>query len=227
MNSPLRIGLFGGAFDPPHDAHIALARAAIDQLALDRLHIVPTGDAWHKVRPLSPGVHRLAMCRLAFEGLPQVVVDDRELRRDGPTYTVDTLTELQAENPGAELFLQIGADQAAVFHGWRQPGDILRLATLSIAVRGDAAGAVSGLDIQDPLPGLRVDPARVRVLALPALPHSATEVRRRVAAGQPITHLVPAAVAGYIAQHHLYQDPRAPLKTHDFRADDARNRARV
>ncbi|MDO5693035.1 MAG: nicotinate (nicotinamide) nucleotide adenylyltransferase [Pseudomonadota bacterium] len=203
--APQRIGLFGGAFDPPHDAHVALARAAIDELRLDRLHIAPTGDAWHKVRPLSPGVHRLAMCRLAFADVPRVVVDDRELLRDGPTYTIDTLTELQAEYPGAALFLQIGADQAAAFHTWRRAADILRIATLSIAVRADPSGAAGQFDLNDPLPGLTVDTARVRVLGLPAMPHSATEVRRRVAAGLSIDHLVPSPVAGYIADNHLYQ----------------------
>lgn len=208
MTSFARIGLFGGAFDPPHDAHIALARAAIDELQLDRLHIVPTGDAWHKTRPLSQGVHRLAMCRLAFAGLPKVVVDDRELRRDGPTYTIDTLTELRAEYPGAELFLQIGADQALVFGSWRRPGDILALATVAIAVRAGPSDERTPFDAADPLPGLRPDAARVRVLALPAMPHSATEVRRRAGAGLPIEHLVSARVAGYIAQHHLYQNPR-------------------
>ena len=126
MLQPLRIGLFGGAFDPPHDAHLALARAAIDQLALDRLHVLPTGDAWHKSRPLSPGADRLAMCRLAFADLPRVRVDDRELRRDGATYTIDTLAELHAEEPAAQLFLVIGADQAAAFHRWRRAADILR-----------------------------------------------------------------------------------------------------
>ena len=209
MNSPLRIGLFGGAFDPPHDAHVALAQAAIDELRLDRLHIVPTGDAWHKTRPLSAGAHRLAMCRLAFAGLPQVRVDERELRRDGPTYTIDTLRELQAEYPGAALFLQIGADQALAFHTWRQAGEILRIATLSIAVRAALAGAAPPFDAQHPLPSLpdsRALAARVRVLALPALAHSATEVRRRVAAGQAIDGLVPPAVARYIAAHHLYQN---------------------
>ncbi len=202
-----RIGLFGGAFDPPHDAHLALARAAIDELRLDRLHVVPTGDAWHKTRSLSLGVHRLAMCRLAFADVPKVRVDERELLRDGPTYTVDTLTELRAEYPGAALFLQIGADQAAAFHTWRRPEDILRLACISIAVRADSSGADGRLDMKNPLPGLAVEPGRVRVLSLPAMPHSATEVRRRVVAGEPIDHLVPPAVAGYIAEHHLYQSP--------------------
>ena len=205
--APLRIGVFGGAFDPPHDAHVALARAAIDELELDRLHIVPTGDAWHKVRPLSPGVHRLAMCRLAFGGVPGVVVDDRELRRDGPTYTIDTLTELQAENPGAELVLQIGADQAAAFHTWRRVGDILRIAIIAIAARAGQASATTPFDLKNPLPGLSFDAGRVRVLSLPAMPHGATDVRRRVAAGLPIDHLVPPPVAGYIADNHLYQTP--------------------
>ncbi|MDO5623201.1 MAG: nicotinate (nicotinamide) nucleotide adenylyltransferase [Pseudomonadota bacterium] len=202
-----RIGLFGGAFDPPHDAHVALARAAIDELRLDRLHVVPTGDAWHKVRPLSPGADRLAMCRLAFAGVPGVVVDDRELRRDGPTYTIDTLCELHAENPGATLFLQIGADQAAAFHTWRRVDAIMQIAIVSIAFRAGMLGENGEFDQNDPLPGLRLDPQRLRILALPAMPHSATEVRRRVAEGLPVNHLVSPAVAGYIEEHHLYRAP--------------------
>ena len=199
-----RIGLFGGAFDPPHDAHVALARAAVAELALDRLHVVPTGDAWHKSRPLSPAADRLAMCRLAFASLPRVFVDDRELRRDGPTYTIDTLAELRAQYPGAALFLQIGGDQAAAFHTWRRAGEIIAIATVSIAVRAMDSRAEGQFDLKNPLPGLAIDPARVRVLQLPAMPHSATEVRRRVAARQGIDHLVPAPIAGYIADHHLY-----------------------
>ncbi|QTD46672.1 nicotinate-nucleotide adenylyltransferase [Ottowia testudinis] len=207
MTTAPRIGLFGGAFDPPHDAHVALARAAIGQLSLDQLHIVPTGDAWHKTRPLSPGVHRLAMCQLAFADVPKMVVDDRELRRDGPTYTIDTLTELRAEYPGAELFLQIGADQAAAFHTWRRAPEILRIATLSIAVRAYSESADAVFDVKNPLAGLSVSPAHVRILNLSAMAHSATDVRRRVAQGLPIGHLVPAPVAGYIAENHLYQGP--------------------
>ena len=199
-----RIGVFGGAFDPPHAVHHALAAAAIDTLALDVLLIVPTGDAWHKSRPLSPARDRLAMCRLAFADLPKARVDDRELHRDGPTYTIDTLTELQQAWPAAQLYLQIGADQAAAFHTWRRAQDIVDIATISIAARADSAGAAMQLDSKNPLPGQRVAPGRVRVLPLPPLPHSATEVRRRVAARLPIDHLVAPAVAGYIADHHLY-----------------------
>lgn len=201
----LKIGLFGGAFDPPHDAHLALVRAAIGELGLDRLHVVPTGDAWHKERPLSPGADRLAMCRLAFEGIEGVVVDDRELRRAGPTYTIDTLLELQAEHPQAELWLQIGADQAGFFRHWHRAPEIVALARISIAVRAGLAPDEPAFDPADPLPGLDLGAARgVHVLRMPALAHSATEVRRRVARGAPIADLVPAPVARYIAEHQLY-----------------------
>ena len=204
---PGRVGLFGGAFDPPHDAHVALARAAIEQLALDRLHIVPTGDAWHKSRSLSPAKDRLALCHLAFDALPQALVDDRELRRTGPTYTIDTLTELRALYPHAELFLQIGADQAGAFHTWRRAQELLQIATVSIAARADCTSAEGQFDPNNPLPGVLADAARVRVITLPPMTHSATEVRRRVAAGLPVGELVPAPVARYIAEHHLYQSP--------------------
>ncbi|MDR2153747.1 MAG: nicotinate (nicotinamide) nucleotide adenylyltransferase [Burkholderiaceae bacterium] len=199
-----RIGLFGGAFDPPHDAHVALACAAVEQLRLDRLHIVPTGRAWHKSQTLSAAVHRLAMCRLAFGALPKILIDQRELERGGPSYTIDTLSELRAQYPDAELFLLIGADQAAAFHTWRRAGEIVLLVTPVIAVRADAGSAAAVFDPAHPLPGMTVDPACVRVLQLPAMPHSATEVRGLVVARQPFDHLVPAPVAGYIAEHHLY-----------------------
>ena len=129
MSQPLsRVGMFGGAFDPPHRAHRVLAQAAVQQLALDRLYVFPTGNAWHKDRGLTPAEHRLAMARLAFAGLDAVQVDDRELRRSGPTYSIDTLRELQAEHPGAQLHLLMGEDQAAGFtrwHAWQEIGALV------------------------------------------------------------------------------------------------------
>ena len=187
--------MFGGAFDPPHRAHVALAEAAVRQLNLDRLHVFPTGDAWHKARTLTPAEHRLAMARLAFEAVPAAVVDDRELKRTGPTYSIDTLRELQAEHPGAALFLLMGEDQAAGFGRWRNWQDIAQLATLAVAQRGPA----SGLATLQALPGVRVQP-----LALPPMPESATDIRARLAAGQDITRLVDPRVASYIARHNLY-----------------------
>lgn len=193
-----RFGMFGGAFDPPHRAHVALARAAVAQLALDRLHVLPTGDAWHKERRLTAAAHRLAMAQLAFAGVPAVQVDDRELRRSGPTYSVDTLRELQAEHPHAQLHLLMGEDQAGGFTRWHAWEEIARLAVLCVAGRGTGEG-IAALRA---LPGVRVE-----LLALPPMPESATEIRRRLTERQDIADLVEPAVARYIETHLLYQTP--------------------
>jgi nicotinate-nucleotide adenylyltransferase len=191
--------MFGGAFDPPHIAHVALARAAVEQLGLDQLRIFPTGQAWHKARALTDGVHRLAMAELAFAGVPRAVVDSREVSRSGPTYTIDTLRELQAENPGAQLVLVIGADQAEALHSWRSAGEIAKLAIISIAERARPMGADAAFDAS------KLPPGRFEPVELPPMPVSATEIRARVAAGQGIAQLVPAPVAGYIDRYHLYR----------------------
>lgn len=195
-SAPQRVGMFGGAFDPPHRAHVALARAAIAQLALDRLFVVPTGKAWHKSRTLTPPEHRLAMTRLAFAEVPGVVVDDRELRRAGPTYSIDTLRELQAGHPGAQLHLLMGGDQAGEFTRWRAWEEVARLAVLCVAGRGPG----EGLERLRSLPGVKLE-----VLQLPAMPESATDIRIRQATGQGIDDLVDPAVARYIETHSLYR----------------------
>lgn len=195
---PVRIGVFGGAFDPPHLGHVALARAAVEQLALDRLLVFPTGQAWHKARDLSAAPHRLAMARLAFADVPHAVVDGRELERAGPTYTVDTLRELRTEFPQALFLLVIGADQAESLHSWREHAEIARLATISIAARARPTP-----DSQ-PFDASRLPAGRREPVELPPMPVSSTEVRQRAGAGQDITELVPVAVARYIDQHHLY-----------------------
>ncbi len=196
---PLRIGMFGGAFDPPHLAHVALGRAAVEQLSLDMLRVFPTGQAWHKARTLTPAEHRLAMTRIAFADVPHAVVDGRELARSGPTYTVDTLRELRAEYPDAQLVLVIGADQAEALAGWRESAAIPSLATIAIAERARPAQTPAPFDASH-VPGGHWLP-----VALAPMPVSATAIRERAAAGQGIAHLVPTGVAGYIDQHHLYQ----------------------
>jgi nicotinate-nucleotide adenylyltransferase len=200
--APARVGMFGGAFDPPHRGHAALARIAVDQLKLDRLLVMPTGDAWHKSRSLTPAVHRLAMARLAFEDATgRTVVDDREILRPGPTYTIYTLQELRSEHPGAQLYLVLGEDQAADFTRWRDWNTVARLAILCVAARGGSA-ASAGIDALRALPGVRVE-----VLALPRIDVSATDIRARLTAGQDISELVAPAVASYIARHHPYPIP--------------------
>lgn len=197
MNDALaRVGMFGGAFDPPHRAHVALARAAVEQLKLDRLCVMPTGQAWHKDRTLTSAEHRLALTRLAFEGVPNVEIDDRELRRAGPTYSVDTLRELHDEHPVAQLYLLMGEDQAAGFTHWMAWHEIARMAVLCVAGRGTG----SGLAALRALPGVRVE-----ALQWAQMPESATEIRSRLAAGQDIADLVEPAIASYIESHHLYQ----------------------
>lgn len=195
----LRLGVFGGAFDPPHTAHVALARAALEQLALDELRVLPTGQAWHKPQELTPARHRLAMARLAFGELPRVVVDDREMRRQGPTYTIDTLRELQAEQPGAQIFLVMGADQAVALPRWRDWPQILKIATISIAKRDYLAAAAGPMDPQVLALG------RFAPLDLPPMDVSATAIRARGGALDGADTLVPGQIARYIEQHHLYQ----------------------
>ncbi|MFZ2387413.1 MAG: nicotinate (nicotinamide) nucleotide adenylyltransferase [Polaromonas sp.] len=198
-----RIGLFGGAFDPPHNAHVALAKAALEQFALDALYIIPTGQAWHKARALSEPEHRLAMTRLAFENVPGVVVDDRELQRAGPTFTIDTLRALQAENPQAQLYLFIGADQFAAFRQWHKWQEILEIAIICIADRAQSTLAQTQFDAYAP----KKD--RFFTLQLPLMPVSATQVRQLMALGAAtageIAQLVPEPVARYISSHRLYR----------------------
>ena len=196
---PQRIGILGGAFDPPHNAHVAMAEAAIAQFNLDALRVIPTGDAWHKPRDLSSGVHRAEMARLAFGHLSQVSIDEIELLRQGPSYTIDTLRALSQETPEAQFFLFIGEDQGKALGTWREIEEIAQRAIICVAER-ELPG----------LPGLDVPSHHIstQVLKLPHLPHSATQVRERVAQGQAIDHLVPKPVALYIQRHHLYLPDR-------------------
>lgn len=195
----MRIGVFGGAFDPPHLAHAALAKAAVANLQLDALHVIPTGQAWHKVRALTPARHRLAMAKLAFSGLPQVIVDPCETERQRPSYTVETLRELKVQHPHAELFLIIGEDQAQALPGWREWQQVLQLATICVAEREDLMGSTPRFVAPKSLE------SHFRRLPMPAMPISATDIRTRIAAHQSIAALVFEPVARYIDDHHLYQ----------------------
>ncbi|MBN8510804.1 MAG: nicotinate-nucleotide adenylyltransferase [Burkholderiales bacterium] len=190
-----RIGLFGGSFDPVHVAHLALARAALAQLALDELRWVPAGQAWQKTRAMTPAVHREAMLRLAIADEPRWRLERCELQRSGPSYTVDTVRELQAAEPGASWFLVIGQDQYAGLHTWHRFDELLRLVTLAVALRPGAAAEA------DP----RVRAAPLLRIELPPMAVSATAIRARVAAGEGIAGLVPPAVADYIYRHRLYR----------------------
>jgi nicotinate-nucleotide adenylyltransferase len=206
LQSARRVGMFGGAFDPPHWAHRALAETALSQLGLDVLHVLPTGHAWHKSRVLSPAVDRVAMCELAFGDLPQVQLDEREIHREGPSYTADTLRELKLEYPQAQLFLVLGADQLLAFKTWVRWQEVLEHATLAVANCATNIGADAPLDqaTETDLSGVDLPFER---LHMPLKNISATAVRARVGSASALDVLVPEAVAGYISQHHLYQTP--------------------
>lgn len=191
-----RIGLLGGSFDPPHNGHLALARTALEHLALDEVRWLPVGRQWQKGGSASPAEHRVAMVALAVEREPRFVLDDREVKRPGPSYTVDTLRELAAER-AADWFLVVGQDQYANLHTWHRWADLLPLATLAVASRGGADPAPQG--------PLAAQPHRAVPLPLPRIDVSSSEIRRRVAAGEDIGDMVPAPVARYIALHHLYR----------------------
>ena len=190
-----RIGIFGGSFDPVHDAHVALARLALDTLALDQLRWIPAGQPWQKARSMTPAAHREAMVHLAIEGEPRFVLDRREILRNGPSFTLDTVRELQAEHPTALLFLVIGQDQYAGLHTWRDWRELLQRVTLAVAGRPG---------ITRP-PDAEVAKAARQTVPLAMMDISSTDIRARVAAGQGIADLVPPAVARYIETNGLYR----------------------
>lgn len=168
-------------------------------MQLDLLHIVPTGQAWHKTRLLTAAADRLAMTRLAFTGMERMVVDAREIERTGPSFTIDTLLELQQQYPAAQLFLIIGQDQADALSTWHGADDIQKIAIICVAGRAGPAGATGRFDASISLP------APFQRLAMQPMDVNATDLRRRLAHHQSVAPLVFEPVARYIALHHLYQ----------------------
>ncbi|MFW6084192.1 MAG: nicotinate-nucleotide adenylyltransferase [Gemmatimonadota bacterium] len=180
MNEPERIGIFGGAFDPPHVGHKIVAMDLVEALELDRLLVVPTARPPHRTTAW-PAETRFAFARAAFAGDPRIEVSDLELRRDGPSYTVDTLERVRAVHPDARLFLVVGRDQYEGFGDWHRPERIVDLAELIVMRRDGRAPRVDGR-----FPFRRVDVTRVDL--------SSTEVRDRLAEGRSVRYLVPETI---------------------------------
>lgn len=195
--SSLRLGILGGTFDPPHLGHLALATTAYQTLSLDRLHVIPAAQApLREGPPLAPAAERLLLLRLAFDALPWAVVDDRELRRGGLSYSVDTARELVADYPGATLYWILGADQLARLHLWHQVHELCQCVHFAVYARKGQVGAV------DPsLAGV----ARVTWLAAPEVDCSSTAIRAGLSQGQAMSKSLPPAVSAAIEARGLYR----------------------
>jgi nicotinate-nucleotide adenylyltransferase len=189
----MRIGVMGGTFDPPHDGHLALARAAAAQLDLERVMLVPAAEPPHKPGGATmPATQRMALVRAAVEGDPVLEASSEEIDRPGPSYTADTLERIAGANPGADLWFILGADQLEGFPGWSRPDRIVQIARLAVASRPGA-----GDPAMDFLAGA-VAAGRVDVVDMPEIPISSTEVRARIARGEDVSGLVPPAVAAML-----------------------------
>jgi nicotinate-nucleotide adenylyltransferase len=193
----VRLGVFGGTFDPIHLGHLRAAENALEGLALDRVAFVPAAVPPHRAQPASSVLDRYAMTALATAGHPRLSVSDIELRREGPSYTVDTVAALRAESPEDEVYVIVGSDTFPEMSTWKEHERLFSLCTVAVVSRpGErpAAGSDRG-------PG----PSGVAHVEGPGLAISASAIRERVRQRRSVRYLVPDAVADYIAKRPLYR----------------------
>ena len=205
----MRLGIFGGTFDPIHNGHMAIARCALDEARLDRVLMMPSGISYLKAGThVSPGEVRAQMTRLAIEGCEGLAFDDRELRRRGNTYTCDTIEELRAERPEDELFFILGADSLLSIDRWKDPHVIYEGCTLLAAFRPDC----SRDEVMAEAERLRGLGARIEFLSCPLLDISSTDIRTARMQGADIADLVPLPVRDYILEHDLYKGQQREIR---------------
>ncbi len=197
-----RIGVMGGTFDPIHHGHLVAASEVQGWFDLDEVVFVPTGQPWQKAdREVSPAEHRYLMTVIATASNPRFSVSRVDVDRDGPTYTIDTLRDLAAQHPDADLYFITGADALAALLTWRDHDELFGLARFVGCTRPGHELDEHSLD------GLPAD--RVQILEIPALAISSTDCRDRVRRDEPVWYLVPDGVVQYISKHHLYQGTTA------------------
>ena len=213
----MNIGVLGGTFNPIHLAHLRLAEEMREALALERVLLIPAGDPPLKSHGIAPAVHRLEMARRAAASNPALEVLDLEVRRAGPSYSVDTLAELRARLPAAVLWFIVGADTLRDLEAWREPAQLFTLANFAVATRPGQPRALRELlpamlarAFHDGPDGLVHDSgSELRQIPFTPLEISASEVRRRVASGLSIRYLVPDEVIEYLGKHNLYREKEA------------------
>ena len=196
----MRLGVMGGTFDPIHHGHLVAASEVQGLLGLDEVVFVPTGEPWQKEgRDVAPAEHRYLMTVVATASNPRFTVSRVDIDRGGPTYTIDTLRDLHAQRPEAELFFITGADALTQILSWKDSDELWGLAKFIGVTR-------PGYELSEL--GLPAD--RVDLQEVPAMAISSTDCRQRVRAAEPIWYLVPDGVVQYISKHHLYAVP-APV----------------
>lgn len=208
----MRLGVFGGSFNPVHYGHLLLAESCREQCHLDEVWLLPAASPPHKQdHSLAEGKHRLAMLELALGGHPQISASDRELQRGGVSYTIDTLEDLQQSRPEAELFFLMGADSLVELPTWRAPERICTLAT-PVAVRRAGAPEPSWEPLRSLLSERRIAELQAFQVEMPLIGLSSTAIRAAIAEGRSVRFQTPRAVEKYIETHRLYGSrPRTPL----------------
>ena len=198
----MRLGVYGGTFNPVHYGHLLAAEQCREQCRLDEVWFVPASVPPHKPHDaIAPGAQRAEMLELATAGHPRFRVSRIELDRDGPSFTVDTLQQIAGEEPARELYLLVGGDMLADLPTWREPARILELAEVLVVNRGrrepDPRIVTSSLGdhVAD----------RFQVVSMPGIDLSASDIRKRVQAGRSVRFMTPRAVEMYIHQHELYR----------------------
>ncbi len=198
----MRLGLFGGTFDPVHLGHLIVAEQCREQCDLDAVWFIPAGSPPHKRdATITDGKMRANMLEFAVAGMPQFAVSQMELDQPGLTFTVDTLRKLHDEDPNRDLFFVIGADSLSELPTWRELDKIAELATIVVTNRGERPlPSFDSLGLADAIA------SRLQTVTIPGIDLSSSSIRDRVAAGQSIRFMVPRAVEAYIAEHGLYRE---------------------
>ena len=198
--APRRLGILGGTFDPPHYGHLEAARAALAQVGLDEVVLMVANEPWQKTdgRHVTEAAIRLDMVKALVEGCTGISADDREIRRGGPTYTVDTLEEIHAESPGTEIFLIMGADTAERIHSWHRAPDVVRLSTIVIVNR-DNSSTNNPEFLRD---------AHVLHVSMESIAVSSSRIRDVVSNGGSITNETSNNVAAIVRDNGLYAGQR-------------------
>jgi nicotinate-nucleotide adenylyltransferase len=204
----MRLGLYGGTFDPIHLGHLILAEQCREACGLDQVWLVVAGSPPHKPGGRTAVGHRLEMVRIAIAGHPAFVASDIEAKRPGPHYSVETLEAIRRDHPDDELFFLIGADSLADLPSWREPGRIAQLATIVVVNRP----GIEEVE-RDRLPDLGPGSRPLEWVAIPPVGIASSDLRRRLAEGRSVRYMVPRGVEAYIEAHGLYRDAGAARST--------------